>query len=454
MLTPLLTLALAVAASSPGVASLAVCPERPAAGVRVLAELTDLDGQAWWLTVSPAPPAHPACVTRELPVDAARVRWAGTLAPEVAALLGRGLMLQGYDEARGTVSEVVPLEDPPLATPRPGDVEPRQRPDKGGVTPRPGEGGAGPNAAQGLERSMWAWSPALWRETPDALFDRLRRWRSAVVYVTFPVEPRTGEFRSDDRDRFAAFMALAARERVAVWIVDGEPRAVLPFERASLVTRARGYGQLIASLPPNERPVGVQLDIEPYLLQTFGASHAALFDAYARAVAEVRAATAGLRLEAAVPFWACDRPTLAGTFGDALAPHLDSVAVMDYRTDPDQIDRFARAWLAWGVRHRRGVRIGLEAGPLPDEVRHVYRPAGKGEVWRLSLGAQDVLLLLDGPAKPPDGRAFRYSHEVQALASTQTFRGRTDELARLLPWLERTFASWRSFLGLALHEVP
>ena len=445
MLTLLLTLALTAAAPVPGKAWLAVCPERPAAGVRVLAELTDLNGQPWWLTVSPAPPAHPACVTRELPVDVTRVRWGGTLLPEVAALLGRGLMLQGYDAARGTVSEVVPLEDPPLATPGPRDVEPRREPAAAGATPMPGGGKA---------RSMWAWSPALWRDTPDALLDRLKRWRAAVVYVTFPVDVRTGGFRPDDRDRFAAFMARAARERVEVWIVDGEPRAVLPVERASLVTRARGYGRLVASLPPGERPVGVQLDIEPYLLQTVGASYAALFDAEARAVAEVRATTAGLRLEAAVPFWACDRPTSSGTFGDALAPHVDSVAVMDYRTDPDQIDRFGRAWLAWGVRHRRGVRIGLEAGPLPDETRRVYRPAGTGEVWHVSLGEQDVLLVLDGPAKPPGGQAFRYSHETRALASVQTFHGHTDALARLLPSLERTLAPWRSFLGLALHEVP
>jgi hypothetical protein len=153
-----------------------------------------------------------------------------------------------------------------------------------------------------------------------------------------------------------------------------------------------------------------------------------------------------------VPFWWSGQPYRGGSLLDALAPHVDAVAVMNYRTDPARIRESAEPFLAWGARHRRSVRIALEAGPIDDEVVRHYRPAKSGELWLIELGGQPVLALLDKPAAVSTGRAFAFSHQTGAPGGAVTFRGKTRELVALTAQLEAEWAAWPGFAGVALHE--
>jgi hypothetical protein len=83
-----------------------------------------------------------------------------------------------------------------------------------------------------------------------------------------------------------------------------------------------------------------------------------------------------------------------------------------------------------------------------------FRPDERGELWRVRVGTQDVLLLLDREIADLPGEAFSYSHASRFRGETLTFHGRIDRLRSLLPALERTFSAWPSFRGIALHEVP
>jgi hypothetical protein len=112
----------------------------------------------------------------------------------------------------------------------------------------------------------------------------------------------------------------------------------------------------------------VQFDIEPYLIAGYSMSEDLWNDAYVATIQQLKDAAA-TRVELAVPFWWLNARVRGERVMDRLAASIDSVAVVDYRTDVESIERLARPWLEWGGGHRRQVRIALEAGSLPNEPR-------------------------------------------------------------------------------------
>ena len=302
-------------------------------------------------------------------------------------------------------------------------------------------------SAQAPGRALWAWRPAQWLETPARLLAMLEKSRADTVYLTVPVREGAVQHPEELRD----FIASAAKRGIKVWAVTGDPRSVLPQERAAQVALARAYVTYNQSATPAARLAGLQLDNEPYLVPGYHLDVERWLTAYVETVREVRAA-GDLPLEIAVPFWWAEQAYRDGKLLDALAPHVDSVAVMNYRTDPARIRQSAEPFLAWGTRHRRSVRIALEAGPIDDEIVRHYRPAPSGELWLLDLAGLPALVLLDSAAPPPSGQAYAYSHETRALGSAITFRGKASSLAALVEQLEQEWRAWQAFRGIALHE--
>jgi len=156
-----------------------------------------------------------------------------------------------------------------------------------------------------------------------------------------------------------------------------------------------------------------------------------------------------------VPFWWDGKTALL----DGLAPLVDALAVMDYRTDPSQIAEFAVPFLDWGTRHRKQVRIALEAGEIAPETqrRYVRAAAGEpGQLLRLRLDGQQVLVLLREalPAGDTAGaELFRLQSTREIDGSATTFHQDKPALLRLLPGLEADFSAWdNAFGGMALHE--
>src|SRR6185312_13754497 len=108
-------------------------------------------------------------------------------------------------------------------------------------------------------------------------------------------------------------------------------------------------------------------------------------------------------VEAAIPFWfPLDR------WGERLAGAVQSVALMDYRTRADDIERYAAPVLAWGTIYHRAVHIGLEFGRL----------------WRVTLGGRAALVLLRAPAESPSGAAYAQASRRDIAADGLSFHGR------------------------------
>ncbi len=298
-------------------------------------------------------------------------------------------------------------------------------------------------------RAAWVWQPEAWMETTEALLGELERTGARTVFITVPLE---GEpLAVANPGWLARFIDAARRSQVSVWVVEGDPGAVLPEGQAHMVMRASALARFNASQQPGLRLAGVQYDIEPYLLAGFALDTRRWLTHYLDTIRVLRQ-TAGMPLEVAVPFWWSGLAAGDGPFLEQLAAVVDGVSVMNYRTDPAQIRDGARPFLAWGAEHQRFVRIALEAGPIPDQTRWQYRPFERGRLWQLEIGQTRALVLLRRPRANPAGPSFALAYAVPVSGDRTTFRGNTDALDRLLPELETDWAAWPSFAGIALHE--
>jgi hypothetical protein len=304
--------------------------------------------------------------------------------------------------------------------------------------------GAPPAGTRARQRSAWAWQPALWRDRPGALLDRLGQLEVDRVFISVPM---AGDRAVAGAQGLAAFIRAAAARHIAVWAVEGDPHAVLPSEREKFRGRAAALAAFNRQQPMGARMGGVQFDIEPYLVPGYTLAPDRWIEAYLDTLAALGAA-ARMPVEAAIPFW-----FPLDHWGERLAGVVQSVALMDYRTRADDIERYAAPVLAWGTVYHRAVHIGLEFGPLGSEERLVFRRAPQGQLWRVTLGGRQALVLVRLPAESPSGTAYAQASRRAVAEDGLSFRGREADLPMLLPALGQAFAPWPAYAGIALHGL-
>lgn len=304
-------------------------------------------------------------------------------------------------------------------------------------------------ASTAQPRSTWIWRPGDWIDGGPALLDWAAAQGIRELFITVPLKDGTA-VRAPDQ--LAAFVRQAGDKGIAVHSVDGDPHMVLADEVPAVVKRVQAYAAYNAAQPPAARLRGVQFDVEPYLLPDTVLPAAKRDAAYVDMARAVKAAAGdALRVEFVVPFWWGKNRALL----DALAPHADALAVMDYRTDRDQIVDFAIPFLDWAGAHGRRVRIALEAGPIDPEVqrRYVRAADGPGDLLAVDVGGRQVLALLRQPLAAPDARLYRLQSTRDIDGSATTFHKDKAALLRLLPGLEADFGAWDGFGGIAIHEL-
>lgn len=400
-------------------------------GTTFSSEFWEPGGKHRSLVVSSEPPYRPEGRVYRLPFPAEQVVWAGQVAPALADRLAEGVVLEGETEDEGrpvtTVSDISPLVE-------------------GYEDSAPGPPSSSESERE-LTRSGWIWRPTAWRDDPEGLFAKLRAWGMNRVYVTVPATDQGVEAA----DLLESFVARASAQQVQVWAVDGDRYALLPEARESYLTRARAYAVYNAGVAEDKRLSGVQYDIEPYLMPGYAMRAAEWNEEYAQLLGLLKE-LARMPLEIAVPFWFDQQMAGERKFLETIVPAVDSVVVMDYRTDLDEVRRLARPFLNWGGRYDREVHIALETVRLPDAALSMFRPAELGTLWLSSWDGLPILFLLKSPRRDlGTGRLFAYSHGGRSLSSRTTFHGREDTLRSSLETLERDFAAWPSFAGLAVH---
>jgi hypothetical protein len=307
---------------------------------------------------------------------------------------------------------------------------------------------AAPARERALDRAAWVWPADRWRDHGDDLLAAALRLGIKRVSISVPVA---------DHDvvaplALARFVAAARRHGVAVWAVDGDPRAVLIPERASFAARAAIYTRYNAHAAPEERLAGLEYDIEPYLEPGYALDPTAWQKAYVATIRQLRAATP-MAIETVLPFWLATDAGARQALLDPLAGIVNGITVMDYRTDPIAVASFAEPFLAWGQKTGTPVHIALENGPIPDETIRYYRRAPAGILWLMPLGDSAAVVLLRQPAANPSGPSFAPDHDVTLPGSRISFLGDAPRLIALASQLDDAFRAWSSFAGLSFNGL-
>jgi len=297
-------------------------------------------------------------------------------------------------------------------------------------------------------RALWIWEPSAWLDKAEATLRLLAEQGADTAFITVPLSGNRSQVA--DAAALSRFILRATQLGMSIWAVAGDPRAVLPGEREVYAAMARAYAAYNRSVDAQARLAGLQLDIEPYLNRGYHIDTELWLTAYLDTIAAVRA-QAAMPIDVAVPFWWGRQPYQDGLFLDRLGPLVEVVTIMNYRTERQQILDAAAPFLAWSAQSRKPVRIGLEAGPLPDESLHAFRPGASGTLWLVPHGSHTMMLLLDAESANPAGTTLAHSHSIQRSGSNTTFHQNIDALRRLLPELERTWRAWPTFGGIALH---
>lgn len=302
--------------------------------------------------------------------------------------------------------------------------------------------------AKAVPRSTWIWDRGEWMDKPDALLAWAKRENIGELFIVVTLDgPRVR-----DPQLLRAFVRKASAAGITVTSVEGDPHMALPNHRAATADRARAFAAYNRDSAPEERLRAMQFDVEPYLLPDAVLPPNQRDREYLAMARALRAAAGDMPLEFVVPFWWWDKTELL----DELAKVADGLAVMDYRTAPDEIVRFAVPFLDWAAVHGKRVHIALEAGRVGAERQRRYVRAGANEAGELLLaqaGETPVLVLLRQPAKAASGQLFRFSSERILDGSATSFYGNKDKLRALLPELERDLGAWPGFAGIALHGL-
>jgi hypothetical protein len=434
--------ALVIGSQDAEAAFLTVCPtenETIRAEAHWQDTILNADGSARFAALldNPPPLLPAACAIAELPFSAQQIAGVALYPekndqPEQLGLQGR------WSEGKFQIAEIARPLPTPATTSSPAETAATANSDLPTAKAQHGKG-----------RSAWIWGEEKWRNAAQGLLEKLAANGVTEIFVTVPIDRATGLM--GDPEGLSRFISQARSQNIAVWAADGDPRAVLPEERAHWLARAKTYAAYNASAPKEMQLAGVALDVEPYLLPGYAASPVKWHQAYAEFVAEF-AKEAGMPIDLAVPFWFNQAELTNGRLLDALAPHISVLTVMGYRTDVEIIRSITRPFLEWGSRQEKLIRIALEAGPLPDEEHRLYKKSEKGELWLIDLAGLSFAILLKEAKSNPVGATLAFSHAVPSPARRLTFHGEESKLLELLPLLENELAVWPSFKGIALHE--
>ncbi|MBX3350788.1 MAG: hypothetical protein KF747_18865 [Nitrospira sp.] len=252
---------------------------------------------------------------------------------------------------------------------------------------------------------------------------------------------------------YAQLFAVTKSADIELYALDGAPDMI--DHATPLISKL----DRLLGLMGNQKLPGVQLDIEPYLLDSFPEDET-IFDRYLDTIDRVKSALRGrATFSVVIPFWFSSTIHRQRPLAFSVMDRVDEVAVMSYRTDADEVMAISDDVLRYGALAHVPVWLALETTSLLLE-RHVilkreYRTA-------LADGVLDPVrrtLTLEPQAKmespEQDHRMwFRIHHRTVVRPERLSFAGRTEQDVQLM--ITNLFARIRqaTFAGLVIHDLP
>lgn len=251
---------------------------------------------------------------------------------------------------------------------------------------------------------------------------------------------------------YAQLFTVAKSADIELFALDGAPDMI--DHTMPLITKL----DRLLGLAGNHGLPGMQLDIEPYLLDGFPEDET-IFDRYLDTIDRVKSALRGrAKLSVVIPFWFSSTIHKQRPLAFSVMDRVDEVAVMSYRTDVDELMMISDDILRYGALARVPVWLALETTNLLPE-RHVILK--REHRTALADGVLDPirrLLRLETPTqqeRPEQDRMwFRIHHQTTVRPERISFAGRTEQDVQHMITNLFGRVHHSSFSGLIIHDLP
>ena len=295
---------------------------------------------------------------------------------------------------------------------------------------------------------FWYWDYQSAIRDPDGMVAACRQDHCRRLFLQLP------DLRDSDQiwAAYAKLFPLGKAAGIELFALDGAPDMI---DHPTILTDK--LARLLALLGSGELP-GMQLDIEPYLLDGFPDDDT-IFDRYLATITRVKAALYGQgRLSVVMPFWFTSTIHQRRPIAFAVMDAADEVAVMSYRTDVEELVAISEDALRYGGLEGVPVWLAMETTRLLPE-RHVLLKRERNP--SLADGILDPLrrmLTLRRPTQADrQGKAgmwFRIHHHTTVRPERISFADRTQHEVRQA--IHHVFSRIRtpSFSGLLIHDLP
>jgi len=309
----------------------------------------------------------------------------------------------------------------------------------------------GPSSESHPTPSMgfWYWDYRSAIGDPESMVTACRKQHCRRILLQLP------DMHDSDHiwTAYAQLFAITKSADIELCALDGAPDMI--DHTTPLISKL----DRLLGLLGNQNLPGVQLDIEPYLLDGFPEDET-IFDRYLDTIDRVKSALRGrAKLSVVIPFWFSSTIHKQRPLAFSVMDRVDEVAVMSYRTDVDEVMAISDDVLRYGALARVPVWLALETTGLLLE-RHVilkreYRTALADGVLdpvrrTLTLEPQEKM---ESPEQ--DHRMwFRIHHRTVVRPERLSFAGRTEQDVQRM--ITNLFARIHqaNFAGLMIHDLP
>lgn len=248
--------------------------------------------------------------------------------------------------------------------------------------------------------------------------------------------------------RYVGLLQTAQRQHIEAFALDGYPEAVL--DAGPLLKKVERLREVMQG----QLPAGVQLDIEPYLLDGF-LNDPQGYEKYLETHAQVKRALAGqARLSIVMPFWLTSQQARNRAVAFAAMDLADEVAIMSYRTDLAELRDLVEDQLRYADLIGLPVWLAVETQPLPLEEHVRLEHVTRRDLATAYLDRAGKRLVFAPPSRGDERDWFRIVQRTTIQPERLTFSERPRrEVDAMLRGLDQTLPN-RSFSGVMIHDYP
>lgn len=290
---------------------------------------------------------------------------------------------------------------------------------------------------------FWLWEYRDLLDRGDTILDECQRFACTRLFIQMPADKDPPSLWTT----YVQFLRSAQSRGIEAFALDGYPEAIHdPSPLAEKIER-------LLTLMGDESLAGVQLDIEPYLLEDFLVGESG-FVRYLAAIDRIKE-TLGphTRLSVVIPFWFTSQIVNNRPVAFSVMDRADEVTVMSYRTRVEEVQTFAEDNLRYGDMIGVPVWLALETRALPLEQHVVLKRESHRESADAYLDRATRRVVLASPPAAEGIEWFRVHSRFTVRPEQLTFVDQSRQLVQTTITSVTNTTPNHSLAGMVIHDL-